>query len=140
MTMPSDDHMSRANTTSTRRIEVFTGAGRRRSSTTDEKASIVSESYGSDSVSVVARRYGLTPTQLFTWRRTLRSGIEVAPETEPTFVRAVIESAAHNDPDPRADKAEPLIGFDLEGSSVWICPGADVRMVTAIIQALKAAK
>jgi hypothetical protein len=36
--------------------------------------------------------------------------------------------------------AEPLIGFDLDGASIWVCPGADAGMVTAIIRALKAPK
>ena len=37
-------------------------------------------------------------------------------------------------------EAAPLIGFDLDGASVWVCPGADAGMVTAIIRALKASK
>ena len=32
----------------------------------------------------------------------------------------------------------PLIGFELESASVWVCRGADIEMVTAIIAALKA--
>ena len=49
-----------------RRVEVFTGAGRRRAWTAEQKARVVAESYaGSESVSAVARRHGLTPQQLF---------------------------------------------------------------------------
>ncbi len=56
-----------------RRIEVFTGAGRRRAWTGEEKARIVAESCaGDDTVCGVARRHGLTPQQLFTWRRQAR--------------------------------------------------------------------
>jgi len=52
------------------RLEVFTGAGRRRAWTAEQKAQIVSESYESgEKVSAVARRHGLTPQQLFGWRR-----------------------------------------------------------------------
>jgi Transposase len=62
MSMPSDDHMSKAADASARRIEVFTGAGRRRAWTAAEKAAIVAESYaGAVSVCDVARRHGLTP-------------------------------------------------------------------------------
>lgn len=51
-------------------MEVFTGAGRRRSWSAAEKAAIVAESYGGgETVCGVARRHGLTPQQLFTWRR-----------------------------------------------------------------------
>ena len=53
-----------------RRIEVFTGAGRRRAWTAAQKLRIVSESdAAAETVSAVARRHGLTPQQLFGWRR-----------------------------------------------------------------------
>ena len=54
-----------------RRIEVFTGAGRRRKWSAKGKARIVAESYGS-SVGAVADRYGLAKNQLFAWRREAR--------------------------------------------------------------------
>jgi len=48
-----------------RRLEVFTGAGRRRTWTAEQKAQILAESYESgEKVSAVARRHGLTPQQL----------------------------------------------------------------------------
>ena len=65
-----------------RRIEVFTGAGRRRRWSPEEKERIVAESYaGVESVCAVARRYGATAlrryglaqTRIFTWRRELRT-------------------------------------------------------------------
>lgn len=56
------------------RFEVFTGAGRRRDWSDEEKRQIVAESHsGEMSVSAVARRHGLSPGQLFTWRRQSRS-------------------------------------------------------------------
>jgi transposase-like protein len=56
-----------------RRLEVFTGAGRRRRWTAEQKARIVAESYESgETVCAVARRHGLTPQQLFGWRRHTR--------------------------------------------------------------------
>src|SRR3954451_2122618 len=49
-----------------RRLEVITGVGRRRRWTDEEKAWIVAESLGpASTVSAVARRYGLHPSQLF---------------------------------------------------------------------------
>src|SRR5258708_32996377 len=70
-----------------RRIEVFTGAGRRRSWSSEEKAAIVAASYGEgETVCAVARRHGLTPQQLFTWGRLAR--VEAASEAPPTFVPA----------------------------------------------------
>jgi transposase len=60
-----------------RRLEVFTGAGRRRSWPAERKARIVGESYESgETVCAVARRHGLTPQQLFGWRRDARSQSE----------------------------------------------------------------
>src|SRR6201986_2251189 len=53
-----------------RRLEIFTGSGRRRAWTAEQKAAILAESYErGDKVSAVAGRYGLTPQQLFGWRR-----------------------------------------------------------------------
>ena len=55
------------------RFEVFTGAGRRRDWSEEEKDQILAESYsGEMSVSAVARQHGLSPGQLFTWRRLAR--------------------------------------------------------------------
>ena len=56
-----------------RRLEVFTGAGRRSAWTAEQKGRILAESYESgEKVSAVARRHGLTPQQLFGWRREAR--------------------------------------------------------------------
>ena len=43
--MSDDDAMSKAGAGPARRVEVFTGAGRRRAWSADEKAAIVAESY-----------------------------------------------------------------------------------------------
>jgi transposase len=56
-----------------RRIELITGSGRRRRWSTDEKARILLESLKPGAnVSEVARRHGLSPQQLFGWRREAR--------------------------------------------------------------------
>ena len=75
-----------------RRMEVFTGEGRRRSWSAAEKAAIVAESYDAfETVCGVARRHGLTPQQLFTWRRLARDRITTAGEVR-LFVPAVVEA------------------------------------------------
>lgn len=54
-------------------LTVFTGAGRRRKWSDEDKARIVADIVTSgDSVCSVARRHGLSPQQLFGWRRQLR--------------------------------------------------------------------
>ena len=71
-----------------RRIEVITGVGRRRRWTDEEKAWIVAESLDpASSVSAVARRYGLHPSQLFVWRQQLAAP---AARDAPGFVPVVV--------------------------------------------------
>ena len=74
-----------------RRFEVFTGAGRRRDWSDDDKARIVAESYEPGvTVSERARRYALSPQPLFGWRRLLRLAPE--PAASPKFVPAVVDA------------------------------------------------
>jgi transposase-like protein len=62
--------------TSVRRIELITGTGRRRRWSDDDKARVVVESLRPGAnVSEVARRHGLSPQQLFGWRREARARI-----------------------------------------------------------------
>jgi transposase len=56
------------------RIEVITGAGQRRRWSVHDKARIIAESLKPGAnVSEVARRHGMRPQQLFTWRREVRA-------------------------------------------------------------------
>ena len=56
-------------------IEVITSLQRRRRWSAEEKAAIVQETYAAGmSVSLVARRHGIAPNQLFSWRRLYASG------------------------------------------------------------------
>lgn len=119
-----------------RRIEVFTGAGRRRTWSSEQKATIVAESYaGGESVCAVARRHGLTPQQLFTWRRLARpAGMEAAAP----FVPAVLEPAPPSAPR-RAWRRSAAAAIELEiaGVVVRVTDGADAATVAAIVRALK---
>ena len=75
------------------RLEVITTGARRRW-TLAEKRRIVAESYRAPRiVSATARRHGLTPSQLFTWRRLASEGRLTADEDEPTFVPALVTAA-----------------------------------------------
>ena len=143
MSMSSDDHMSKAEIGPARRIEVFTGAGRRREWPTDRKAAIIAQSYsGVGSVCDVARRHGLTPTQLFTWRRLDRRRQAAQGDgAQAAFVPAVVDRSigeATRAPKSRrasVDDESPLIGVEVDGASMWICRGADVATVMAIVKA-----
>jgi transposase len=146
MSISEHTHVSEGEGAPARRVEIFTGAGRRRNWTSQEKAAIVAESF-EDGVRAchVARRHGLTPQQLFAWRREARrtAGDKI---NAPAFVPAVVEPPSS--PVKPAAQAEseaaaarpPIIELDIEGSSVWIWGGADLAMVTSIIGALKARK
>jgi len=114
MSITDHKHMSEGDVVRARRIEVF---------------AIVAESFDpSTSVSQVARNHGLTPTQLFTWRREARR--ESAEAGDLTFVPAVVEPADANVP-------RPVIELEIGGDSVWVWRDADVGLVTAVIGALK---
>jgi len=55
------------------RIEVITGVGRRRRWSDEEKARIVAESFAPGTkVLALCRRHGLSPNQLYAWRRKFR--------------------------------------------------------------------
>ena len=70
--------------TDVRRIELITGAGRRRRWSSEAKARIVVESLADGvSVSEVARRHGLSPQQLFAWRREARASFHEAGNAAP---------------------------------------------------------
>jgi transposase len=77
-----------------RRLEVITGAGRRPRFSADDKARIVEVTLGPSAVvSDVARRHGLSPQQLFTWRREARRLATPARHHAPVFVPAVTHEA-----------------------------------------------
>jgi transposase len=123
-----------------RRIEVFTGAGRRRNWSAAEKVSIVAESYDAGTtVCGVARRHGLTPQQLFAWRRQARRR-----ESANLFVPAVIEAAPLPEPSlgtptPHRTRRRktPDIELEIAGVEVRIGSAASPRAIAAVIRALK---
>ena len=127
-----------------RRIEVFTGAGRRRSWSAAQEAAIVAESYGAgETVCAVARRHGLKWQQLFTWRRLARQSALALP---PMFVPAVVEPLEPEPPIRMVSPRRPRRrrsrsgGIDLEIEGVEVRVGADAkpRTIEAVIRALKA--
>jgi hypothetical protein len=68
-------------TNPTDRVEIITSVQRRRRWTASEKVRMVEETFEPGmTVSLVARRHGVAPNQLFTWRR--GSGEEVVPASD----------------------------------------------------------
>lgn len=138
------------------RIEVFTAKARRRVWSDEDKARIVAESYADDAGTVcdVARRNGICPSQLFTWRRQLRTPVAlVAP---PLFVPAVVEEPAavavpsgrgspSHQPSPRRRRSSrgqgvAPIEVSMDGISVRIGRGADAALITVVLDALKGSR
>jgi transposase len=71
-------HQHRHQADAYRRIEVITGTTRRRRWTAAEKATLVAESIQPDvNVSALARRCGVSPGLLHTWRRKARGAAPV---------------------------------------------------------------
>ena len=118
--MPGDDVLTMPEV---RRIEVFTGSGRRRRWSADAKAQIVAESYAT-SVGEVADRYRVSKTQLFTWRRDARRGT-----TEDGFAEVVVEDGLA--------AAAGVIEVRIGEAHLRIPKGADRRMAAMVIAALK---
>ena len=125
-----------------RRVEVFTGTGRRRRWTPEQKALIIAESYESgETASAVARRHGLTPQQLFTWRRNAQQAR--AGESRIAFAPVVLESSR-----PRAG-ATPLVQSQVACSSVIeivigaatvrIPPGSELATMQLVLRAVTTA-
>lgn len=125
-----------------RRLEVFTGGGRRRSWSIAEKAAMVAESYAAgETVCAVARRHGLTAQQLFTWRRLARC--RPAAQEPPMFVPAVVGDAPLEQS--KLAKGRQRLGavvqasieLEIDGVVVRVGEGAQAATVAAVIRALR---
>jgi len=69
------------------RVEVVTSVERRRRFTPDQKKAIIEEAEQSgSSISIVARKYGINPSQVFKWRRLMQEGALVAAGAEEQVV------------------------------------------------------
>ena len=130
-----------------RRSEVFTGTGRRRTWSAEDKARIVAESVTSEeSVCAVARRHGLSPQQLFGWRREARQPAASIETAAALFVPAVVEAPSPEravrrrgrNRNRRMDLASGIIEVEIEGVTVRVGRGAEARTVAAVLRALKA--
>jgi transposase len=130
-----------------RRLEVITGTGRRRRFSDDYKAGIVEETLVPGAVvSDVARRHGLTPQQLFGWRRQARQPAS-GTDTETTqFVPAVVaaslperaERGGRRKRTRQVDRTAGSIEVEIEGVTVRIGRGAEAKTVAAVLRVLKA--
>jgi transposase len=127
-----------------RRLEMITGTGRRRRFSADDKARVVEQTLAPGAVvSEVARRHGLTPQQVFTWRRQARRAVVTRAET-PSFVPALVEAALPvratqrgRRRSRRVERTSGTVEVEIAGVTVRIGRGAEVKTVAAVLRALK---
>jgi transposase len=148
-----------------RRIELITGTGRRRRWASDDKARIVEESLRPGAnVSEVARRNGLSPQQLFSWRRAahalFQEGADAAPaartgdfpapgqrrtdrhvrlsgggEETPAFVPVVIAAPAPSSPPPRT--ASGAVEIAVGNTVVRVIGQVETSALIAVLRAVR---
>ena len=125
-----------------RRIEVLTGPGRRRRWSDDDKARIVAETAQPGAVvTEVARRWQVSPQQVFDWRRQARKALAVATApAEAAFVPIVTETPSPSSPEPVAalSRAAPSVEIKLAGAVLRVAPGTDVELLTMVLRAVRA--
>lgn len=142
--MSTLDHMLEPEPTVVRRLEVITGTGRRRRFSADDKSRIIEETLAPGAVvSEIARRHGLTPQQVFGWRRQSRQVASAGVDREaPRFVPAVVDRPMRVRPVGRrgrrhSDLGASVIEVVIDGVTIRVGRGAEAKMVVAVLRALK---
>lgn len=138
-----------------RRLELITGTGRRRRWSSDEKARILVESLRPGAnISEVARRNGLSPQQLFGWRREVREteppspvrkrgrptkdrGSAAAPSEAPVqFAPIVIASTTSASP---PGSSPGTIEITIGDAVVRVSGQVDIPLLAAVLRAVRRA-
>jgi transposase len=91
-------------------------------------------------VTEVARRWQVSPQQVFDWRRQARKALEaVTAPAMPAFVPIVPEAPAAM-PEPAASPARPRSSIEvkLAGAVLRITPGTDGELLTTVLRAIRA--
>lgn len=149
------------------RIEVITGVERRRAWSREEKRAILTESFEDGVViSEVARRHGLRPQQLFTWRNEFRkrglarfqsncatieppafapvmiagSGQETEARIEPPVSAAPVSTTAASPVlSEQAPRGVAPIEIVLDAATIRLHGEVDGKALTVVLRAVKAA-
>jgi len=124
-----------------RRVEILTGPDRRRKWSDDDKARIVAEAAQPGVVvSEIARRWQVTPQQVFDWRRQARKALAaVLAPAEPAFVPIVrVGPSVMSDPAAPSARSVPRIEVRLAGVELRVAPGTDAALLTMVLRAIRA--
>jgi len=134
------DHKFEPNPSVARRVEVFTGTGRRRRWSTDDRARIVEETLAPGAVaSEVARRHGISPQQLFGWRRAARRRAMESASSAAGFVPVMLEAPAEPMGPPEAMLPGALLEIAVGGMVARMPLATDGSTLARIVRALKGA-
>jgi len=134
--MSDTELLDKSTTEPVRRLEVFTGTGRRRSWTAEQKAQIIAESQAEGAtVCAVARRHALTPQQLFAWRRNAaRPGERKTRRGPMAFAPVVVAALAQ-----RSNQATLAIEVVVGMLTVRVPVGAELATLQMVLQAVRSA-
>jgi transposase len=125
-----------------RRLEVITGVGGRRVWPDEDKGRIVAESFAAGAnVSAVARRYGLRPQQVYSWRRLARSGALALPAEAAVGFVPVVATESAPAPSIRAVPPPPsIVEIEIAGAVIRAAAGVDWRHLREVLRAVKATR
>ena len=133
-------HLSGSMGAGVSRLEVIEGPSGRRRRTKTERARIAAESLMPGvQVADVARRHGTTRWQVYDWRKKLRTGQLVLPESVaalPMFAELVVEDAARDASPALAEDALEIVVGDVV---IRAGAGVDEGQLTRAIRAARAA-
>ena len=122
------------------RLEVLEGpTGRRRRTKAERARSAAERLMPGVSVADVARRHGTTRWQVYDWRKKLRTGQLVVPESVaalPMFAELLVEGAAAEAPSARPGVEVEIVVGDVV---IRTGSGADEGLLTRAIRAARAA-
>ncbi len=118
------------------RVEIFHERARRRWSEADKRRLVEETLAPGETVHGVARRHGVNTSQLFTWRKQLRIGLE--PVTAPSVAGFAAVAIAPTTVSPVDDTVPSgLIEIELAGGDrVRISGAPDPAVVAAALRAL----
>ena len=118
------------------RVEIFHERARRRWSEADKRRLVEETLAPGETVHGVARRHGVNTSQLFTWRKRLRIGLE--PVTAPSVAGFAAVAIAPTTVSPVDDTVPSgLIEIELAGGDrVRISGAVDPGVVAAALRAL----
>ena len=120
------------------RVEIFQGRARRRWSEEDKRRLVAETLASGETVHGVARRRGVSPSQLFAWRKRYRpeTGRPVPASRVPGFAAVAIAPLMSTMGD-TAEAPSGLIEVELAGGDrVRISGAADPAVVAAALRAL----